>query len=282
MKQQTRSVLDVTSPRFAVASVLGAVAAALPDPHARPASRYLSRATGAVFAGFWGAAMARRAGLVIVPGEWAGAAGLALLTVAAAPLNEKVDARMMQALDRHGVRRPRAWLALLTAGGAAVGVWAERRDAAVRSGTGTGLEGLEPAPVPLTPEQRELLRRMLAAGSLPGSEVLLAQLHGARSTPWEPQPAPDLPLEVPRSSQRVVPHRQQWPVRARWTAGDRQEVEASLWIEEGHLTHLSVLPLLEGADLVDEAVLMDQAFDGWPASDRTTLVVETEQGLRPA
>lgn len=281
MQQQTRSVLDVTSPRFAVASLLGAAAAALPDPHAGPASRYLSRVAGAAFAGFWGAAMVRRTGPLLVPGEWAGAAGFALLTAAAAPLNEKLDARMVEALDRRRVPRPRVWLALLTAGGAALGVWAERRDAAAGA-DGDGLTGAEPSPVPLTPEQHELLRRMLAARSLPGSEMLLSQLHGARSTPFEPQPAPDLPLVVPPSSPRVVPHRQQWPVRARWAVGNGREVEASVWIDEGHLTHLSVLPLTEDADAAEQAALMDEAFDGWPDPDRTIMVVETGEGLRPA
>ena len=278
-------------------------AAALPDPNAGSRVRRdrVQRVAAAV-SGVYGAAEAGaavrcarlaarrptrgRARLVTAGLGLAGGAAVAGISLAAAPVNRRVDAWLVRGLKAVGVPRPRWAVAGLTCAAVLAGNAADR--AAHREAAGTALalaeqatEGTdgELAVTDVPADARAILETMLDAApagraALPGGDALRTQLphvraadlgEGVTFTDW-------LPLVVAGDAtvERAVPHDFTWPVRARFEHGGA-EFELTLRVLDGELGALALEPVDETRDESWEA---RATLERWPSTAEVRLAVD--------
>ncbi|MDY6056078.1 hypothetical protein [Micrococcus sp.] len=271
----------------------------LPDPNAgSPARRQdvqrLVAAAGAVYGGAELREQLRQARVASgrAPGWWgrrgldlaglAGGAATAGLSLAAAPLNRRVDAWAVRALARLGVPRPRWALAgasalLMLAANASTRAGA-RQAAVVAALTGPEAEGtLELMEVPA--DARAVIAALLdpsrpGARHLPGGAELRGQLPHLRAV--EDRPGVTftdwLALVVDEDApvERAVPHDFTWPVRARFVH-EGERFELTLRVVDGELGALALEPLDPARDEAWEA---RGTIDRWPTTAELTWTVD--------
>jgi len=225
-------------------------------------------------------------------GLTAGAAGL---TLAAAELGERADARLYERLDRTALPAPRVAMALGAAAATAVSWWFAKRSADRRE-----IEELEhlfddepfsfeeslvdvPEPV------RALVEALLERSEDHGAYELRAQLKLARAVDYsgedEEEFYPGIGFAIPEGSPLAVPGNANFPVIGRYTALDDRTFDVTVHVQEGRLANLSVQP---AADWTDEQHLawLEQERDvqelpGWPEPSDLEFLVETREGLEP-
>ncbi|HEX7351765.1 hypothetical protein [Brachybacterium sp.] len=180
-----------------------------------------------------------------VDGVLVGAATLGLMDLA-----EHLDARVIDALGRGGVGRPRWVLAALGAAGTLVVYGLEARSARRRgeleadggAGADSWAEDLA-SQRDLPDAVRAAVAHLLAPSAdgtdLPGAAALRAQLPSTRA--HGPADEAEVWLLVPETAQRAVPRHQTWPVRGAFVhEGRRLLIE--LQIDDGLLSMLSLIP----------------------------------------
>lgn len=198
-----------------------------------------------------------------------GAATLGLMD-----LVEHLDARIVDAMGRRGISRPRLVLAALGAAGTVAMYALDTYRASEEHGTEIE-EDVEERELP-TPV-RDLVDLLLAAEGtdLPGAAALHAQLPEANAH-GPSEEAAEVWLSVPETAERAVPRQQTWPVRGVFTQKGHR-FQAELQIDDGLLSMLSIVLAddIEEAD-VDAALEHLSGTDfSLPGSDEIKIVRET-------
>lgn len=251
---------DPTSPVFGATSTLAFGALSLVDPaRLTPGRRRAYRAALATTTAWWTAVTTGRDRTVYVPahavaGLLAGGAAWAL-----ADASDALDERILGSLRTAGVRRPRRWMAAISAAGV-LASFARDRAVARTEDAVLGEDLVRTRPV--TPQVREVVRGILLAADDPAAGELLAQLELAQESYFDDGDdgfATVVEFEVPEEAVRVVPHSQVYPVQARFEAPDGTRLQVSLQLHEGRLAHLVV-------DAVDEDDMdaVEDLVTRWP------------------
>lgn len=186
---------------------------------------------------------------------------------------ESLDARIIDKLETVGVRRPRRWLAAISAAGVLASYAVDR--AAGRSENEVWLEDLMRTR-PVTPQTREMVRAILQVPGAPSARELLAQLDVAQESFFDDGEdlfATVVEFEVPDEVVRVVPHTQLYPVQARFDAPNGTELQVSLQIHEGKLAHLEIEAVGE-----DDIGSVDELLDRWPGPANLRYVRDDTDG----
>ena len=207
-------------------------------------------------------------------GVLVGAATLGLMDLA-----EHLDARIVDAMSRRGISRPRLALAALGAAGTvAMYALGARRDAPESGAEHEDDVEERELPVPA----RDLVAVLLGAAGegadLPGAAALRAQLAQARAH-GPSEETGEVWLDVPETAERAVPRYQTWPVRGSFTQQGHR-FEAELQIDDGLLSMLTVLPAAgEGKDAGEreDAALEHLTSPGFalPAPSEVEMLRET-------
>lgn len=199
-------------------------------------------------------------------GVLVGAGTLGLMDLA-----EHLDARVVDALGRAGVGRPRWVLAALGAAGTLVVYGLEARSARRRGELGAdrwvGADGWvedlgseRGLPDAVRAAVAHLLAPSADGTDLPGAAALRAQLPSARA--HGPADEAEVWLLVPETAQRAVPRHQTWPVRGAFVhEGRRLLIE--LQIDDGLLSMLSLFPA--GPELEQGGPELDGEHDLLPS-----------------
>ncbi|WP_336649464.1 hypothetical protein [Kocuria rosea] len=257
---------DPVSPVFGASSAAAFGALNLIDPsRLSPARRRLYRAGVATTTAWWAGVTTDRTALVpanVVAGAAAGAAVLAL-----SDASETLDARIVGRLEAAGVRHPRRWLAAASVASVVVGYAVDRAAArAEAQALEVGEESVRTRA--LTPAVREAVHGILDATDTAEARVLLGQLAVAQESFFDDGVegfSATVEFQVPEDVVRVVPHQQTYPVRARCPAPDGTQLQISLQLMEGKLSHLAI-------DFADEDYFEDESavdvveelLDQWP------------------
>jgi hypothetical protein len=198
----------------------------------------------------------------VVAGALSGAAVLAL-----SDASERLDARIMGRLEAAGVRHPRRWVAAASVASVLVGYAVDRVGARAEA---QALE-VDAEPVrtrALTPVVREVVRGILQATDSADARVLLGQLAVAQESFFDDGLegfSATVEFQVPEDVVRVVPHHQDYPVRARCQAPDGTVLQISLQVMEGKLSHLAI-DVADEAHYEDEHAIdvVEELIDQWP------------------
>lgn len=190
------------------------------------------------------------------------------VTLGLMDLGEHLDGRLVDAMRRRGISRPRLVLAAIGAAGtlAVYALEARRSATLVEVGDWYAPDDQERE---LPAAARDLVGLLLAAPeagpALPGAPALRAQLPHAR-THGPAEEAREVWLTVPETAEtaerleRAVPRHQTWPVRGTFTQqGHRFELE--LQIDDGQLSMLSVFPADVAGDPDLDLVLAEAALE---------------------
>lgn len=257
---------DPVSPVFGASSAAAFGALSLIDPsRLNPVRRRVYRAGVAATTAWWAGVTTDRTALVpanVVAGVAAGAAVLAL-----SDASESLDARIVRRLESAGVCHPRRWLAAVSVASVLVGCAVDRAGARVDAQALEVGEGSVRTRA-LTPAVREVVHGILQATDTAEARVLLGQLTVAQESFFDDgveEFSTIVEFQVPEDVVRVVPHHQTYPVRARYQTPDGTQLQISLQLLEGKLSHLSI-------DFADEAYLEDEnainvveeLIDQWP------------------
>ena len=204
-------------------------------------------------------------------------AGVVGTTFGLSELGEKLDGRLIGALARAGVPRPRVTLAVASA---VVSL------AAFRVGGQTGDEGTGesddwPRIAPVDPIVRDLVGAMLAATDGHGSAELRASWETARLELWSEQDQDGafsrwLEFTTDDDLPRAVPHDSTFPVRARFVSQAGVPVEASLLVLGGRPRSLliDVVPGTPELEAFEDGDPLDDVT-AWPSPDTVTFVLDT-------
>ncbi|RLP76108.1 hypothetical protein D9V32_08100 [Mycetocola tolaasinivorans] len=266
--------MDPTSPQHALvaAGVLGALT--LIDPAKRsPLGRLALRAGIGVTSGVltW-VSLGREDSLARNPlarlGVSVGAAGA---TMAASELGEKLDARLMSALNTRGLRHPRAVLALGTGAIALAQSVADMRDTM----TITAADEHPEHTVELETGVSDVIAGMLEFTGDHSSTALRAQLATAREIVplFGIDSGDSVHLSVDEHAPRAVPHTFVFPVKARFRSYGIP-VEASLEIEGGRMSRL-ITELVEDATGDHEDPVFGEPE--WPARADISFVLDSPE-----
>ena len=257
---------DPVSPVFGASSAAAFGALSLIDPsRLSPARRRAYRAGVAATTAWWAGVTTDRTALVpanVVAGVAAGAAALAL-----ADASEALDARIVSRLETAGVRHPRRWLAAASVAGVLVGYTVDRAAArAEAQALEVGEESVRTRA--LTPAVREVARGILQATDTAEARVLLGQLAVAQESFFDDGVegfSATVEFRVPEDVVRVVPHQQTYPVRALCQAPDGTQLQISLQLLEGKLSHLAI-DFADEAHYEDESAIdvVEELLDQWP------------------
>lgn len=201
---------------------------------------------------------------------------------------EALDARMVDWLAARGVRRPRWWLAGISAAIVAAGWAADRAELrGLQRALQEHADRLEDEPPlgPVDPAVRAILGVLLRP-EVPGAEALRLQLESVQQQNLgvpEGLPADvldgvfptDVYLTVDEDAPRITPRTQLWPVTARFSL-DGAVFEIQLQIHEGRLGSLSIMVADEtfgpDSDMDYEEVI--GLLTAWP--DVSDLQIRTE------
>jgi hypothetical protein len=203
--------------------------------------------------------------------------------------SEALDARVVSRLHATGVRRPRRWLAAVSAAGVLASFAADRAAAGTEEGAWAD-ELLRARPV--TPQVRQIIEGILQTTDTPDAPVLLAQLEAAQESyydtgaegeagPGESSPesfSPMVEFEVPDAVARVVPHSQAYPVHARFRTTSGTELQVNLQLHQGKLAHLAIDFPDQDDDLVAEDATVEELVDRWPDPAQLRYVLEGPDG----
>lgn len=278
----TRLLKNLTDPgriEYGVASSIVAGAFCLVDPaRLRPGGRLAFRGlTAGLVGGLMLIELKRTPALKHNPIALAGtAAGVAGTVFGLSEVSEKLDARMMAALTRVGIRSPRVLVAVVSTLASL---------ASFRSGTATddddsGDGGDGPFYTEVDPAIRSLVDGMLQATPEHSSAALSAQWATARTEHWTPPESDEfdrwLEFSVDENTARVVPHSFTFPVKAHFRAPSGVVAEASLLVSEGRLRSLmiDVVPGTDELESYDDGDPLE-SLTSWPAIEDVTFVLDT-------
>ncbi|WP_426120737.1 hypothetical protein [Kocuria sp. LHG3120] len=257
---------DPVSPVFGASSAALFGALSLIDPsRLSPARRRVYRAGVAATTAWWAGVTTDRTALVpanVVAGAAAGSAVLAL-----SDASENLDARIVGRLERAGVRHPRRWLAAASVVSVLVGYAVDRAGARAEAQALEVGEDLVRTRA-LTPAVREAVHGILQATDTADARVLLGQLAVAQESFIDDGVegfSATVEFQVPEEVVRVVPHQQAYPVRARCQAPDGTQLQISLQLMEGKLSHLTI-DVADEAQHEDESAIdvVEELLDQWP------------------
>lgn len=268
------------SPVFGASSAAAFGALSLIDPsRLGPARRRAYRAGVAATTAWWAGVTTDRAALVpanVVAGALSGVAVLAL-----SDASEKLDARIMRRLEAAGVRHPRRWVAAASVASVLVGYTVDRAKARAEAQALEAGEDLVRTRA-LTPDVREVVRGILQATDSADAQVLLGQLAVAQESFFNDDLegfSATVEFQVPEDVVRVVPHHQTYPVQARCQAPDGTQLQISLQVMEGKLSHLAI-DVAEEDHFEDENAIdvVEELIGQWPAPSDLRYVREGPDG----
>ncbi|MHC5557506.1 hypothetical protein [Kocuria sp. U4B] len=275
---------DPVSPVFGVVSAAAFGALSLVDPAAlSPARRRAYRAGVATTTAWWAGVTTDRDRTAFVPAHVVAALVAGGAVWALAGPSEALDARVVSRLHATGVRRPRRWLAEVSAAGVLASFAADRAAAGTEEGVWVD-ELLRARPV--TPQVRQIIEGILQATDTPDAQVLLAQLDVAQESYYDTGAdveagtggfSPMVEFEVPDEVVRVVPHSQVHPVQARFRASGGIELQVSLQLHRGKLAHLTVEYPDQDEVVVGDA-LVEELVDRWPDPAQLRYVLDGSDG----
>jgi hypothetical protein len=259
---------DPVSPVFGASSAAAFGALSLIDPsRLSPARRRAYRAGVAATTAWWAGVTTDRERTTLVPANVVAGVASGAAVLALSDASEALDARIVGRLETAGVRHPRRWLAATSVASVLVGYAVDRAGART---DGQALEvGEESVRTrALTPHVREVVHGILQAADTAEAQVLLGQLAVAQESFFDDGVegfSTTVGFQVPDDVVRVVPHHQTYPIRARYQAPDGTQLELSLQILEGKLSHLAI-DFAEEAYLEDENAIDDveELLDQWP------------------
>lgn len=200
-----------------------------------------------------------------------GAATLGLMDLA-----EHLDGRMVDAMSRRGISRPRLVLAALGAA-STVALYALDARRAPEETDAESEEETEERELPAS--ARGLVARLLESApegtDLPGASALRVQLPQARAH-GPAEETGEVWLSVPETAERAVPRHQTWPVRGVF-AQQGHRFQAELQIEDGLLSMLSIFPADGAGDEEEDAALEHLTGPGFslPEPSEVEIVRET-------
>lgn len=219
-------------------------------------------------------------------GVTVGAVGAALTLC---ELGESIDGKLVDALQRAGVRRPRIWLAAATAV-LGLGTWwlGRRVDSALPSFDETE-EEYEQEKVELPSEVRALASALLGCTESFGAPALRAQLELAQAEIYlgekEDEFYPGIGILVPEGLPRAVPADAQFPVTGRYRPIEGRTFDVRITIANGYIANLDVTTGADWSeqerfewDMNDRSV---QEIPGWPSPNELEFLIETPNGLEP-
>lgn len=194
-------------------------------------------------------------------------------------LGERADRRLLSALERGGLRRPRVALAVTSA---AVALSAFRAGRPVGEPSADD-SGDWPRISAVAPAVRDLVDGMLATTDGHGSAELRALWATARLEIWSEQDADRdgafsrwLEFATDEKLPRAVPHDSTFPVRARFHSRAGVPVEAFLLVLGGRPRSLviDVVPGTAELESFDDGDPLDGVTE-WPDRDAVTYVLDT-------
>ncbi|MFF0905475.1 UNVERIFIED_CONTAM: hypothetical protein RF653_17535 [Kocuria sp. CPCC 205316] len=263
---------DPVSPVFGASSAAAFGALSWIDPsRLSPARRRAYRVGVAATTAWWAGVTTDQERTALVPANVVAgvAAGAAVLALSDA--SETLDARIVGRLEAAGVRHPRRWLAAASVASVVVGYAVDRAGARAEA---QALEvGEEPVRTrALTPAVRAVVQGILQATDTAEARVLLGQLAVAQESYFDDGVqgfSTTVEFQVPDDVVRVVPHHQTYPVRAQCHAPNGTQLQISLQLMEGKLSHLAI-DFADEAHFEDESAIdvVEELLDQWPdASD---------------
>ncbi len=253
---------------FGASSAAAFGALSLIDPsRLSPARRRAYRAGMAATTAWWAGVSTDRNRTTLVPANVVAGVASGAAVLALSDASENLDARIVGRLEAAGVRHPRRWLAAASVASVLVGYAVDRAAARTDSQALEVGEGLVRTRA-LTPQVREVIRGILQATDTVEARVLLGQLAVAQESFFDEGIegfSATVEFQVPEDVVRVVPHQQTYPVRARYQAADGTQLQISLQVMEGKLSHLAI-DFADEAHYEDENAIdvVEELLDQWP------------------
>lgn len=259
---------DPVSPVFGASSAAAFGALSLIDPsRLSPTRRRAYRAGVAATTAWWAGVTTDRNRTTLVPANVVAGAAAGSAVLALSDASENLDARIVGRLETAGVRHPRRWLAAASVASVLVGYTVDRAAARTEAQALEVGEDLVRTRA-LTPAVREAVHGILQATDTADARVLLGQLAVAQESFFDDGVegfSATVEFRVPDDVVRVVPHQQTYPVRARYQAPDGTQLQISLQLLEGKLSHLTI-DFAEDAYFEDESAIdvVEELVDQWP------------------